>query len=165
MAEHESTGKSNEWYTPPWVFCALDIQFDLDAASPGANIVPWVPAYKHITSHSLNCIWHGSVWLNPPYGGRNAIRPWLRKICNHSNGIALVPNRTATDWFQDFAQLADALLFVRKKIKFIRPDGIEAPSPGYGNVLMAFGENMADKLRCSKIDGLRLETPPEPKGE
>lgn len=156
MAAHEqSIGATDEWYTPPWLFEKLGLEFDLDAASPGAHIVPWIPAKRHITERSLYWPWLGSVWLNPPYGARNAIRPWLRKLAEHGNGIALVPNRTGCDWWQDFAQRADGVLFVRGKIRFLRPDGREGASPGYGNVLMAFGSVLASHLRASEIDGFR----------
>jgi len=98
----------------------------------------------------------GSVWLNPPFGARNGIVPWLAKLAEHGDGLALVPNRTGADWWQDFAQRADGLLFIRGKVKFLRPDGTEGESPGYGNVLMAFGRKMAGALRSSRIGGLRI---------
>lgn len=156
MAAHElSLGLTDEWYTPPWLFEALRIEFDTDAASPGASTVPWIPAREHITRDALTRPWTGAVWLNPPYGGRNGIRPWLGQLARHGDGIALVPNRTGADWWQDFAQQADGLLFVRGKIRFLRPDGSEGESPGYGNVLMAFGRRMAGALRSSRVGGLR----------
>lgn len=156
MAAHEqSVGATDEWYTPAWIFDALRVEFDTDAASPGAAVVPWVPARTHISSESLSQVWQGATWLNPPFGARNGIRPWLQKLATHGNGMALVPNRTGSDWWQDFAQQADALLFVRGKVKFLRPDGTEGESPGYGNVLMAFGRAMAGALRSSRIGGFR----------
>ena len=160
MASHESTSQSDEWFTPPWLFEVLGIEFDLDPCYPNPFFGydgPYTPC-KHVmweSSHLAPWDKYGSIWLNPPYGGRNGIRPWLQKLSDHGNGIALVPNRTATDWWQDFAEKADALLFVRGKIKFIRPDGTVGGSPGYGNVLMAYGEEMATALLNSKIRGLR----------
>ena len=156
MAAHEQAiGATDEWYTPPWVFKKLGVTFDLDAASPGQHVVPWVPAKWHLSRASLQYDWFGAVWLNPPYGPRNGIRPWLEKLAAHRNGIALVPNRTGADWWQDFAARSDGLLFVRGKIRFIRPDGSEGASPGYGNVMMAFGSAMAEALQLSEIDGYR----------
>jgi hypothetical protein len=38
MAEHEnSIGESDEWYTPPEIFDALGLTFDLDPCSPGGR--------------------------------------------------------------------------------------------------------------------------------
>ncbi len=50
----DDSKRSNEWYTPPRVFDAMPgVAFDLDVASPGREIVPWIPAREHITSGSL----------------------------------------------------------------------------------------------------------------
>ena len=165
MAAHEqSVGATDEWYTPPWIFEALGVEFSLDVASPGSTAVPWIPTKAHIMGGSLEHDWRdlasdhggGSLWMNPPFGARNGIRPWLEKLARYGDGLALVPNRTGADWWQDFAQRADGLLFIRGKVKFLRPDGTEGESPGYGNVLMAFGRTMAGALRSSRIGGLRV---------
>jgi hypothetical protein len=43
MAEHEPCiGQSDDWYTPPEIFEALGLTFDLDPCSPGPG--HWVPA-------------------------------------------------------------------------------------------------------------------------
>ena len=52
MGTHEqSIGATNEWYTPPEVFAALDWpDFDLDAGSPGVQPTCQVasrPAHGH----------------------------------------------------------------------------------------------------------------------
>ena len=45
MAEHEpSVGATCEWFTPPEIFEALGLEFDLDPCSPGPG--HWVPARK-----------------------------------------------------------------------------------------------------------------------
>ena len=115
MAKHEAAGQSDEWYTPRWIFDALRVQFRVDVASPGANLVPWIPAERHIQSDSLNQDWgRGPVWLNPPYGGRNAIRPWVEKLAEQGNGLCLVPNRTGADWWQDVCAWQDPISSTRR---------------------------------------------------
>lgn len=159
MASHETTGQSDEWFTPPWLFDSLGIKFDLDPCWPDPRLGykgPYTPCKKIIWDGGQYANWRGSVWLNPPYGGRNAITSWLQKLAEHGDGIALVPNRTGANWWQDFAQQADALLFVRGKIRFLRPDGTEGKNPGYGNVLMAFGPNMARALKASSVRGVKV---------
>jgi hypothetical protein len=48
MAEHEpSIGQSDDWYTPPEIFDALRLTFDLDPCSPGP--AHWVPARQLFT--------------------------------------------------------------------------------------------------------------------
>lgn len=91
MALHEQcVGKTDEWYTPPHVFEAMAATFDMDVASPGSKTVPWVPSKSHLTKNSLDAVWNGFVWMNPPFGARNGLVPWLDKFFRHNNGIALV---------------------------------------------------------------------------
>lgn len=147
MALHEqSVGATDEWYTPPHVFEALDCRFDLDVASPGMNVTPWIPADGFITDRSLERSWRGFVWMNSPFGGRNGLVPWLEKFFAHRNGIALVPDRTSAPWWQDFAPRADRALFVAPKLKFIGADGKPGKSPAQGTTLFAAGSQAVDAL-------------------
>jgi hypothetical protein len=77
--------------------------------------------------------------MNPPFGARNGIKPWLDKFFEHDNGIALMPDRTSAPWFQEAAAKAIAILFLSPKVKFERPDGSLGKSPGSGTALMAAG--------------------------
>lgn len=140
MAEHEPCiGATSEWYTPPEIFAALGLTFDLDPCSPGPG--HWVPARQIYTAadDGLAQPWNGLVWMNPPFGGRNGQVPWLRRFLEHGNGIALVAARTSAAWFHDEAVKADGMLFPRGKTKFIRPDGTCGGSPGTGVVLLSMG--------------------------
>jgi hypothetical protein len=137
MSHWETPGASDEWYTPKYIFDALDCEFDLDVASPPRQT--HVPCRARLTSNSLEAEWAGFVWMNPPFGGRNGVVPWLNKFFEHHSGIALVPDRTSAPWFQTAALQADALLFLSPKVKFERPDGTLGKSPSSGTVLMASG--------------------------
>lgn len=155
MALHEqSVGKTDEWYTPPHVFAALDMWFDVDVASPGQKIVPWVTAYEHITQHSLSEDWGGDVWMNPPFGGRNGLVPWLIKFFAHGRGICLVPDRTSAPWWQVFAPEACSILFVTPKLKFIGADGKPGESPAQGTSLFALGRRNVEALERAADNGL-----------
>lgn len=156
MSEYESVGMSDEWYTPPEIFKALDIKFDLDVASPGMN--HWVPAEKVYTKEDdgLRSLWHGAVFMNPPFGGRNGQVPWLEKFIQHGDGIAIVAARTSSKWFQDLIPKCDCILFPRGKTQFIRPDGSVGKSPGTGIVIIGMGEKCNNALRYSGL-GIFLE--------
>lgn len=157
MAAHEALGKSDEWYTPPYVFKALDVFFDLDVAHPGHEVVDWVPAMNIITSGSLAASWgHCFVWMNPPFGGRNGIRPWLSKFMAHGDGVSLAPDRTSAEWWQYAASQADMVLFVSGKIKFLRPDGTTGKQPSVGTTLFAKGANGVRALSNAHRNGLGL---------
>jgi len=155
MALHEQcVGKTDEWYTPPHVFEAMGETFDVDVASPGRAVTPWLPARRFITSNSLATPWRGFVWMNPPFGGRNGLVPWLNKFFSHGDGVALVPDRTSAPWWQSFAPHADAVLFVEKKIKFIGVDGRPGASPAQGTTLLALGTRAIMALRRAEARGL-----------
>lgn len=156
MAAHERASRTDQWYTPAWVFAALSARFDLDpCAGPGCPSLDWVSGAYFILG--LDSPWRGHVWLNPPFGGRNAVLPWLEKMVEHGDGIALLPNRTACPWWQYVADEADLILFHAGKIKFERGDGEVSQSPGFGNTFMAFGKEMRDTLFFSGLRGLRRQ--------
>lgn len=133
-------GESDEWYTPPYIFGALKIQFDLDPCSPGAG--HWVPARDIFTKadDGLKRDWYGVVFMNPPFGGRNGQVPWLKKFVEHGNGVAIVNALTSAGWFHDWATECETMVFPRGKTKFIRPDGSQGRSPGNGIVLLGMGD-------------------------
>lgn len=139
MSSWESIGATDEWYTPRYIFDALGERFDLDVAAP-VDGGPNVPCDEFHESDSLNRPWYGFVWMNPPFGGRNGLVPWLNRFFDHGNGIALTPDRTSAPWWQEANAKADATLFIAGKVKFIRPDGSEGKSPGTGTTLFASGE-------------------------
>lgn len=152
MSEHEScVGASDDWYTPQFIFDALNLVFDLDPCSPSSS--HWVPASSVFTKEDDGLIrdWFGLVWMNPPFGGRNGQVPWLEKFVSHGNGIALVAARTSAGWFHDFVPRVDAVLFPKGKTKFVRPDGSIGGSPGTGVVLLAMGEVASKALERSGL--------------
>jgi len=109
MALHEQcVGATDEWYTPPHVFDALGCRFDMDVATTNPP-VPWVPTSRHLWQSSLEIPWEGFIWMNPPFGARNGLVPWLNKFFVHDNGIALVPDRTSAPWWQQFARKVKSL--------------------------------------------------------
>lgn len=150
MSYWEATGKSNDWFTPPEVFEALGCTFDLDVAG---NFRAKVPSKGAIYSDGLTSQWSGFIWMNPPFGGRNGIAPWLDRFIFHGNGIALTPDRTSAPWFQDAMPHMGAILFT-PKLKFIRPDGTRGQSPSNGTALMAIGSLGQSALRRAAEKGL-----------
>jgi hypothetical protein len=138
---HESTAADSvEWYTPPFIFHALGLEFDLDPASPMSGPLPWIPAKRHYTMRENGLLqpWRGRVWLNPPYGPGTA--EWLKKADQHRNGVALVFARSDTEWFHRYAVNADAMLFVKGRVQFVDKTG-RAGGPGSttGSLMLAWG--------------------------
>lgn len=137
---HESTAaKSVDWYTPPWIFEALEMKFDLDPCAPPGG-VPWVPAAAHysLEHDGLSLPWFGNVWLNPPYGKQTG--QFLQRMREHAQGVALVFSRTDTTWFHESAIFADRLLFISKRVAFV--DGLNLTAQGglgSGSLLLGWG--------------------------
>jgi phage N-6-adenine-methyltransferase len=131
MAVHQSSATA-EHYTPPEVIAAVVAclgGIDLDPCS-NSGATPNVPARMHFTEEDdgLSRPWHGSVYMNPPYG--DEIDGWVTKLCEEhrvgrvQEAIALVPARTDTQWF---AKLRDHVCcFVTGRLTFI---GNKAAAP------------------------------------
>ena len=157
MAAHEQPSKSDEWYTPKYIFDALECTFDMDVAAPIDRTYCHVPATEFITENTLEIQWQGFVWMNPPYLGRNQKTPLLDKIAKHGNGIALLPDRTSAPWWARAAKQADAILFITPgKVKFIQPNGKTGDSPSNGTTLFAYGEKAIYALRTAQENGLGI---------
>lgn len=152
MTVHERpVGATVEWYTPPSLFDALGLEFDLDPASPGADVVPWIPAREHYTlaDDGLAGSWVGDrVWLNPPYGP--ALPAFVNRMVRHSNGVMLTASRTETRWWQQAAESAEAVCLLRERLHFIRDDGYQARS-SHASTLFAWGDECVEAVRRANL--------------
>jgi hypothetical protein len=151
FAHESSHNETVEWYTPKWVFDALNITFDLDPCSPQTG--GFVPARRKLWKPDFDGLaepWEGNVWLNPPYGAETKL--WVNRLAEHGEGIALVFSRTGTKWFQNVAPRTSAVCFVSKRIRFINGlTGDAGGTPGADSMLIAFGSANANVLRFSNL--------------
>jgi ParB family chromosome partitioning protein len=137
----------NEWFTPAiYVEAARTVlgEISLDPASTEeANKVVQAAQFYDKSADAFMQEWHGTVWLNPPYGG------WAgqfisRLVDDYRAGrvtaaVALVnANCTDTDWFQP---LWDYLLcFTDHRIDFTAPaDRENASGSTHGSVFVYLG--------------------------
>jgi hypothetical protein len=154
--ERINTGK-DEWLTPPQIIRALG-EFDLDPCSPTKR--PWDTAKNHYTEldNGLMLPWSGRVWCNPPYGKHTAT--WLQKCADHGNCIALAFARTETRmFFSSVWEKADAVLFLKGRVKFYHITGEQGGSAGTPSVLIAYGAENSFALMNSGINGQFLWIP------
>lgn len=150
---HESSrARSVEWYTPPWIFEELAIEFDLDPCHPVKKL-PWIPVKNTFNrfDNGLLQSWNGRVWLNPPYGKETG--QWMRRLAGHGNGIALVFSRTDTNWFHESIARADAVLFIEGRIDFVDGSNIGNPGSGAGSVMAAYGAACVEALERLSYKG------------
>ena len=145
---HDSQiNKTVDWYTPLWIFEDLGMEFDLDPCQP-IDKIPWIPCKKRYTIIDDGLIqpWEGKVFLNPPYGKYTT--DWLKKMHEHRNGIALVFARTDCKWFHQYVVKADAILFLKGRIKFVDGLGVTGNAgAGCGSMLIAWGEENVKALK------------------
>jgi hypothetical protein len=153
MGGHQSAAiRTDEWLTPPEIFRVLP-EFDLDPCAPVKR--PWSTAKTHYTIEDNGLIlpWYGRVWLNPPYG--NAMTPWLHKIADHKDGIALIFARTDRNDFHKYVfGAAHSILWIKQRLSFYTTAGTKAQSDGGApSVLIAYGERNSEALADSGIRG------------
>lgn len=139
---------SVEWATPQDFY---DRQhaihgFTLDAAATAKN----AKCAKFFTQahDGLAQDWRADrVWLNPPYG--RTIGLWMRKAWEESQRgalvVCLVPSRTCTAWFHDYAIRGD-LAFIRGRLKF---GGSKNAAP-FPSLLVGFRPRRAKTGRTSR---------------
>lgn len=144
-------GASVDWWTPPHVFDALGLTFDLDVCAPQGG-VPWIPAAEHIAlpRDGLTEPWSGRVWCNPPYGA--GVGRWLGRLRDHGHGVALVFSRTDVRWWHAVVPDASAVCFVEGRITFLPGDGSTPPGNSGGpSALIAFGADCAEAVARSGL--------------
>jgi hypothetical protein len=147
-----NNGISNEWLTPPAIVKSLGT-FSLDPCAHPQQFYRTARRMISPPDDGLAVEWRGRVWLNPPYGDQ--LKDWLAKMAEHGDGVALVPARTEVErWFWPFVwEAATAVLFLRGRLYFHRPDSSLAGNAGHGSVLVAYGESNARYLADCGIDG------------
>lgn len=153
----QKTAASDEWYTPKELIDSLGV-FDLDPCAPTHPLWKTAKTMLNKEQDGLKTEWGGvRVWCNPPYS-----QPLLTQFCirmaeNH-NGILLIFARTGNKAFQEVLMPnADAILFMRHRVRFYLPDGNQGGSAGCDSCLIAFGKDNVDALKTSGIEGLLLE--------
>jgi hypothetical protein len=137
---------SSEHYTPrQYLDAARDVlsgSIDLDPAScPEANRIVRAKRFFSMDDDGLTQPWHGTVWLNPPYGRR--VGDFIAKFIAEYDagrveaGVVLVnAHCTDTDWFQLLWR--GLLCFTDHRINFYGDD--ERSGSTHGSVFAYFGE-------------------------
>lgn len=144
------------WFTPQPLISLIG-PFDLDPCSDITRPYPIARRHYTIEDNGLVKKWKGLVFCNPPY---DDCATWLALCAAHKSAVALVFNRTETDWF--FNQIWDkafAVNFVWKRIKFCGPDGKPAPAgPGAGSVLIAYDLQTSNRIKNVPGKFIQLKT-------
>lgn len=115
-----TSSATDDWATPQHVFDKVDAKFHftLDVCADHTNFK--VRRYITREQDGLAQDWgHDICWMNPPYG--RTIGLWMRKaFASAQNGatvVCLVPARTDTAWWHDYA-MKGSVGFIRGRLKF-----------------------------------------------
>jgi len=129
------TSTADDWGTPQKLFDELNEEFGftVDVCANEHNFK--VENYFDKEKNGLTQVWDGVVWCNPPYG--RDIKLWMAKALEAWSGgggatvVCLVPARTDTAWWHDYAAKASEIRFIRGRLKFVKPgsNGDAAPFP------------------------------------
>lgn len=130
------SSNSDRWETPQKLFDELNqkYNFELDVCALPEN----AKCENYFTPEvdGLKQDWTGVCWMNPPYG--REIGKWMKKALESSrNGaivVCLVPARTDTAWWHDYAMKGE-IEFIRGRLKF----GNSKNSAPFPSAIVVFG--------------------------
>jgi hypothetical protein len=109
---------TDERWTPPWLFDAMRLAFDVDVAAPPGG-VPWIPAARSYCAvdDGLAQPWAGLVWCNPPFSDP---APWVARWIDHANGVLLFPWNVNATWLHRLLEVVSTVA-VLKHVRFVHP--------------------------------------------
>jgi len=139
----------DDWYTPPSLFEAMEVTFDIDVCAPPGG-VPWIPAKTYFTENDdgLTQPWVGFVWCNPPYSNPS---PWLDTMRKHGNGIILVrADLSSGAYYRAFTD-ANYLHVPRGRLQFVNGHAGTTSSVAFTTIMLGFGDNAGVAL--ARLDG------------
>ena len=131
------TSTTDLWSTPQKFYDNYNqtYNFDLDVCATKDN----AKCNKYYTEEDdgLSQDWKGTVWMNPPYG--REIGKWMKKAYESSLAgstiVCLVPSRTDTKWWHDYAMKGD-ITFIKGRLKF----GDAKNSAPFPSAVVIFGK-------------------------
>ena len=123
-ANTKASSARDDWGTPRALFERLDMtrNFVLDAAASRENALCW--RYISEEMDALTTEWDVEagrwVWLNPPYSKcKEFMQRAVEQQQRHKfNLMVLVPARTDTRWWHDYALKADVISFIVGRLTF-----------------------------------------------
>ena len=139
-----SEARRQQWSTPWPAFLEIERryayggEFDIDVAASDGN----AKCDQYITEaeDAFEVPWEGRCFCNPPWS--DILRWVLRadeqvEYGNAEQVVMLVPSRTATEWFMQAMRRAHPV-FIRGRVNYDPPPGVEASSAGEGSLIFIF---------------------------
>lgn len=139
------TSQTDEWSTPQDFFESIRSEFDftLDVCATPENAK--CKTFFTREQDGLSNPWTGVCWMNPPYGKQIGL--WIKKAYDSSQQgatvVCLVPARTCTAWWHDYAIKAE-VRFIRGRLRF---GGAKYSAP-FPSAVLIFKPND----QCGKVE-------------
>lgn len=117
------SSKTDDWYTPQYLFDALndEFHFDLDPCADETNHK--CDLYYTREQDGLKQDWSGKrAFINPPYGKEVSL--WVKKAYNEvlfgdcDLAVLLIAARTDTKYFHEYIYHKAEIRFLKGRIKF-----------------------------------------------
>jgi hypothetical protein len=137
---------ADDCYTPKWVFDAMGIEFDIDAACPPGGPLH-TPAKRYYTAadDGLEQPWDGVTWCNPPY---SKFTPWANKYAASPTAVLMGTYAPECAWTPTVFQNSDAVALI--SCKFIRPNNTPIkPMHGLFVAFRGVGVEPAERLAAA----------------
>lgn len=100
---------TDHWSTPSSIYYELNKEFDFTDD----------PCPLYGVEDGLIRMWGKVTFVNPPY---SEISKWMKKACEEFNCgqtvVMLVPSRTDTKWWHNYAMKATEIRFIKGRLKF-----------------------------------------------
>lgn len=148
------SSRTDKWATPQEVFDSLhrEFHFETDVCALPEN----AKCRRFFTpkQDGLKQEWRGVCWCNPPYG--KDIGRWMQKAYEASslNGatvVCLVPARTDTAWWQDYATKGE-VRFIRGRLTF----GSATSAAPFPSAIVIFRDRWWERPRKSSSQKRRI---------
>lgn len=113
-------------------------------------------AQRNLSRNGLNATWEGFVWLNLP--SYEKPWPWLVKLQQHGNGVALLPSRPGSEEWQRIVWPYATVFFLRGRQPCFWENGDQETFP-QEMALLCYGIYAQNRLRRAQARGLLAGVP------
>lgn len=141
------SSESEVWETPKDLFDKLDTEFHFDIGVCALPSNAKCTTFFTPEQDGLKQKWKGVCWMNPPYGRK--IGAWMRKALeSKTTVVCLVPARTDTKWWHEYAMKASEIRFVKGRLKF----GDSKNSAPFPSAIIVFREKNNENIKVTSFE-------------
>ncbi len=140
------------WGTPRPFFDRLDreFHFTIDACASSGNAK--MARYWDREQNGLSQDWSAErVFLNPPYSSNREFVRWLAKASTAIVCVAIVPVRSDTEWWEEMVRKATELRFVRGRMHFDPPKGVNVTSANHCSAVIVYDRSSEQPVAVSSM--------------